>query len=133
MEAIKLHGNKYDYSHVEYINSHIKIKIKCMEHGIFEQTPNYHLSGGGCKKCYLSLLLTNEEFIKESNKIHKHIYDYSHTDYVSIKNNVKIKCHRHGIFEQRPDHHLRGHGCPKCVNNFSKKTNCMAKLPIKTK
>ena len=35
-EAKKIHGDKYDYSVSEYINSHTKIKIRCPEHGIFE-------------------------------------------------------------------------------------------------
>ena len=46
-----VHGDKYDYSLVEYVNSKSKIKIICKEHGIFEQIPNSHLNGNGCKKC----------------------------------------------------------------------------------
>lgn len=50
-KAIKVHGDKYNYSLVDYINSKTKIKIVCPKHGIFEQTPNNHLKGCGCKKC----------------------------------------------------------------------------------
>ena len=42
-KAKSVHGNKYDYSLVEYVNSATKIKIICPIHGIFEQTPNNHL------------------------------------------------------------------------------------------
>lgn len=47
----KIHGNKYNYSLVEYINSHKKIIIICEKHGVFSQLPNKHLCGRGCPKC----------------------------------------------------------------------------------
>ena len=37
------HDNRYDYSLLEYVNMHTKVKIICIDHGIFEQTPLYHL------------------------------------------------------------------------------------------
>lgn len=51
-DARKIHGNKYDYSKVEYVNSHTKVCIKCPIHGEFLVIPNDHTSGVGCKKCY---------------------------------------------------------------------------------
>lgn len=50
-KAKKIHGDKYDYSLVDYINQRVKIKIICPIHGEFEQQPNKHLRGCGCKKC----------------------------------------------------------------------------------
>lgn len=50
-KAKEVHGDKYDYSLVEYKNSSTKIKIICPKHGVFEQTPNNHLSGCGCLSC----------------------------------------------------------------------------------
>ena len=50
-ESIELHNNYYDYSKVEYANSHIKVKIFCHNHGLFEQCPSEHLSGRGCPFC----------------------------------------------------------------------------------
>lgn len=51
-DAVSVHGNRYDYSLVDYINSHKKIEIVCKIHGIFQQKPNAHLSGkNGCMKC----------------------------------------------------------------------------------
>lgn len=50
-KAFKIHGDEYDYSLVNYIDSKSKIKIICKKHGIFEQTPNNHLRGCGCQKC----------------------------------------------------------------------------------
>ena len=50
-KARTVHNNKYDYSLVEYVNAHKKVKILCPEHGVFEQNANNHLNGQGCPVC----------------------------------------------------------------------------------
>lgn len=50
-EAKAIHGDKYDYSKVSYINNSTKVSIVCSTHGDFLQTPSSHLSGQGCPKC----------------------------------------------------------------------------------
>lgn len=50
-EAKEIHGNKYDYSKVKYINQLTKICIICPEHGEFWQTPKCHLACRGCYEC----------------------------------------------------------------------------------
>lgn len=50
-KAIKLHGTKYDYSHVIYINSLTPITIICPKHGKFLQKPTQHLKPRGCPSC----------------------------------------------------------------------------------
>lgn len=50
-KANKIHGDKYDYSNVNYINSHEKVCIICPIHGEFWQKPNDHLSKRGCPRC----------------------------------------------------------------------------------
>jgi very-short-patch-repair endonuclease/Zn ribbon nucleic-acid-binding protein len=120
----KIHHDKYDYSLVKYINSKTKIKIICPIHGEFEQTPDSHKSHG-CSKCSK---IYSEDFIKKSIDIHKNKYDYSLINYISVKTKVKIICKKHGIFEQTPNNHLSGKGCPRCneskgeliIHNFLK-------------
>jgi hypothetical protein len=52
-EAKLLHGDKYDYSKVEYINAKTKIKIICPIHGEFEQMPDAHTKlKQGCPNCH---------------------------------------------------------------------------------
>jgi len=135
-KAKKIHNNKYDYSLTEYINSKTKIKIICSEHGIFEQQPNHHISGHGCKYCgYINTInkqsLNKEKFIKKAIKIHNNKYDYSLVEYINSKTKVKIICSEHGVFEQRPSFHIhKKQGCPKCcksgilltINEFIKKS-----------
>ena len=69
-KAKKVHGNKYDYSKVNYINNHTNVTIICPEHGEFEQTPKGHLRGQGCPKCNGGVVQTTEEFIKKAKEIH---------------------------------------------------------------
>ena len=122
-DAIKVHGNKYDYSLVEYINTRTKVKIICKKHGVFEQSPYVHLTGSGCKKC-ISRKYTLNEFLEKCNKIHNNKYDYSLVDYKFNNTKVKIICPIHGVFEQNPNHHLNGHSCKRCnCKNFNTKNN----------
>lgn len=110
--AKEIHKDKYDYSLIEYNGSKIKVKIICPVHGIFEQEPRIHLSGNGCKMCANdNLFSNNNKFIEKSNKIHNNKYDYSLVDYVNNETMVKILCPIHGIFEQKPKHHIYGCGC----------------------
>ena len=121
-KAKKIHGDKYDYSKVEYINSHTKICIICPIHGEFWQTPNNHLTKYGCKKCAMDALASNkprnvEEFIKIANKLHGNKYDYSKVEYKNCKTKVCIICPKHGEFWQTPDNHInKNHpqNCPFC-------------------
>ena len=50
-KAILVHGDKYDYSLVNYINAVINLIIICPIHGKFEQLSNNHLNGSGCPIC----------------------------------------------------------------------------------
>lgn len=62
--ARKVHGDKYDYSKVNYVNGIVKVEIICPEHGPFFQTPKKHLAGQGCphKDCVKNKLeSTNKE------------------------------------------------------------------------
>jgi very-short-patch-repair endonuclease len=112
------HGNKYDYSLVNYIKCNFKIKIICPKHGVFEQTPNGHLNGDGCILCYNENRVNSiDDFIIKANNIHHFKYNYSLVDYLNIRDKIKIICPEHGIFEQTPNSHLNSRGCPKCMES----------------
>jgi hypothetical protein len=53
IEYAKLvHGDRYDYSNVNYKGTKNKVSIICHIHGAFDQTPDSHVNGKcGCKKC----------------------------------------------------------------------------------
>lgn len=120
--AIEKHGDKYDYSKVEYINAQTKVCIICKEHGEFWQRASEHLNGCGCKLCgnissCNKQKKSNETFITEAKKVHGDKYDYSKTQYIQSNKNVTITCPIHGDFSQRASAHLSGQGCPQCGEN----------------
>ena len=49
--AKEIHGNKYDYSRVEYKSARDYVNIICPRHGVFRQRAYIHLNGSGCIKC----------------------------------------------------------------------------------
>ena len=117
-KAKKIHGDKYDYSKVEYVNSHTKVCIICPEHGEFWQAPRHHLKGSGCPNCAGKIRLTTEEFIRRAKEVHGNRYDYSKVKYVNTRRKVCIICPKHGEFWQIPLHHLKGSGCPNCAGKI---------------
>lgn len=113
----QVHNNKYDYSKTVYKGSQKKITIICPEHGEFQQIANNHAMGHGCPKCSNTCKFSTEEFVQKANKVHNNKYDYSKTEYTGNNQKVTIICPEHGEFQQNAQHHLAGHGCPKCSKN----------------
>lgn len=112
--AREIHGNKYDYSKVEYKNANTKVCIICSKHGEFWQTPLAHLYGKeGCPKC-AGKGLNQEEVIKKFKEIHGDKYDYSKVEFTKMHAKVCIICPKHGEFWQTPEKHLLGQRCPQC-------------------
>lgn len=128
-KAKEIHGDKYDYSKVEYVNNSTKICIICPEHGEFWQTPGNHINNeNGCPSCYNNIrkdikCLTNQEFIEKATLVHGNKYDYSNINYLNSQVKISIRCAKHGYFWQLPHDHLFGHGCPVCGKIESKPEN----------
>ena len=119
-KARSVHGDRYDYSKVDYKNNRIQVEIICKEHGSFFQTPYSHLKGCGCFPCSRNrandmMRHSTEDFIKKAKEIHGDRYDYSKVEYVTINKNVTIICKEHGEFQQTPYSHLKSNGCNKCT------------------
>ena len=125
-KAQKVHGNRYDYSKVEYVDKTTKVCIICPIHGEFWQVPINHINGSNCPKCNIenarqTLSFTTEEFIINAKKVHGDKYDYSKVEYVNSRTPVAIICPIHGEFWQVPTmHYNEGHGCPTCNISTSK-------------
>lgn len=112
--SINIHGCKYNYSKSIYINDSTPLDIICSKHGVFTQVPNIHLSGHGCIFCSGRYRYTNDQFIEKANLIHANKFDYSLVDYKNAHKKIEIVCKIHGTFEQKPNAHLMGNGCPSC-------------------
>ena len=122
----KIHGNKYNYNYVKYINATTKIEIECKLHGIFLQSPMKHLYNRGCPKCSHNLKLTTNDFIKNAKNIHGNTYDYSLVEYKNNKSKVKIVCKNHGIFLQSYSSHISNKKtCPKCSKEITNLNSCI--------
>lgn len=132
--ARKVHGNKYDYSKVEYKGSKTKVCIICPLHGEFWQSPNHHLRGCDCPKCAIPLRNLNpkrvgvDRFKERANIIHNNKYDYSLVNFTNTIEYIEIICPIHGIFRQVASEHLRGCGCSECGKNIISIKNRKEKL-----
>ena len=119
-KAKKVHGDLYDYSLVEYVNTQVKVEIICKIHGVFIQRVSNHFRGSGCKKCAMKNRFnkktkTLEQFIIRAKEVHGDEFDYSKVEYVNASDKVIVTCSKHGDFLQRPYVHLRNHKCRECT------------------
>lgn len=121
--AREIHGDKYDYSKVNYINCKTKVRIICPVHGEFWQTPDHHLVRGDiCPKCsYVKRgkkrRKTFEQFLKKARKVHGDKYIYPSQTLNGTETKIRIICPAHGEFYQSAHDHLYGHGCLKCSSS----------------
>lgn len=118
------HNNEYDYTEVKYSRASVKVSIRCLKHGIFQQRPNDHLRGNGCPSCgdlrtAASKRGNKDDFIKRTESFHGTTYQYDQVVYKNAVTKVTVVCKQHGPFFVTPDKHLTGIGCPKCSNTMS--------------
>ena len=109
----EIHGDRYDYSKVEYVNYSTKICVIYHkkdefgeEHGEFWITPGNFLKNKNCPKCSKKERLTKDSFIKKAKSIHGDKYDYSKVEVHGVDLKVTIICPIHGPFEQTPYKHI---------------------------
>lgn len=131
-EAKLVHGDKFDYSLVDYKGGREHVSIICSVHGEFIQRASAHIGKQkqGCKKCAgEDRRLGLDEFLKRAIQIHGDKYDYSLvTENKPEGEKIQIICKKHGPFNVSINHHInRGQGCPKCkslnLDGFIEKAN----------
>ena len=129
------HGDRYDYSLVNYVNSKNPITIICKKHGPFAQRADSHLYGNGCIICSKEAKkLSSEEFIRKAREVHGDKYDYSKVKYNGNKRPVEIICKKHGSFWKKPNAHISSSsGCSYCWESTGEKLTalCLDKYGIK--
>lgn len=116
LKAREIHGDRFDYSKVNYINTETPVTIICPEHGPFSQRPDVHLRAKKCcPSCSGNVKMNNQQFIERAQQLYGDTFDYSKVDYKNIDTKVIIICRKHGKFEQAPYVHLHSSiACPKC-------------------
>ena len=122
-KSTKIHGNKYDYTLVNYQNAFKQVEIICQEHGSFYQTPRDHLQKCGCPLCAKDKLgnqrrKSEDAILKEFFSVHGDKYDYSNMHYKKGDANIEVICKKHGAFFPTALNHLKGSGCPLCYRSL---------------
>ena len=113
--AKRIHGERFDYSQVNYRGTKIPVTIICSRHGPFQMLPSNHLKGQGCPRC--SFTRNTDDFIRKAKEVFGNKYDYSKVEYKTAQDYVTIICPEHGEFRIRACNHIQGHGCSKCAKN----------------
>ena len=126
-KSMERHGDKYDYSKSLYVGALNNIKIVCKIHGEFLQRPGSHISGVGCPKCgnlnqAKKRKRNTDLVVKKFKSVHKDIYDYTESVFISKDKKIKIICKIHGEFWQFAHNHISNkNGCPKCKASIGEK------------
>lgn len=119
-ECSIIHNNKYDYSNTTVGDVLKKSSIFCTVcDNYFDQTPASHKRGQGCPTCMrkessLRKRKSIDSVIKRAKDIGFN-YDFSESEYITCKDDMKITCDKGHIFFTTPDELLNAkHGCPFC-------------------
>lgn len=111
-----------------YNNNLVVLQLQCLNDNYIWKTTYNNLINKNrkCPICAnthrrINNMYTISDILTKFTNIHSNNYDYSLVNYTGIFNKVKIICKKHGTFEQTPDSHINGSGCPKC--NSSKGEN----------
>lgn len=99
----------------EYINARTSILVK-NNFGICSVTP-FSLLRGSVPT--IRTAVNKQEYFKQQLRyVHGDFYDYSNVVYIDGETKIHIVCGNHGGFTQSANHHIQGHGCPRCTQGF---------------
>ena len=120
IELRSVHGDKYDYSLVEYVSTKEPVRLICPEHGPFEKTPLIlsimEMVVPNARICILQLPRNGSRGLLLYTEIDT---IYSNVQYQNSKSPVEIICKTHGPFFQRPSSHIHQKaGCNKCSGKW---------------
>jgi very-short-patch-repair endonuclease len=118
-KARKVHGRRYSYTEVCYINARASVLIICRKHGGFIQTPWSHGAGHGCPICSRDVdpkqkaRRAIQTFLSAATSKHRDRFGYEGVTENNIYGRLPIECPQHGTQRLTRKQHLE-HGCPKC-------------------
>lgn len=115
-KAQAIHGNMYDYSKVNYVDTKTKVCIICPIHGEFWQRPDIHLRGSICPKCSNNKKAKDLEYYIELSKAkHGDVFDFSNAIYRGNHKKTEIKCKKCGYtFYSTLPALIKNQGCRMC-------------------
>ena len=112
-KAIGVHGDRYDYSKVEYVNCSSSIIIICGSHGEFEQKPTKHLLGRGCRRCgnENKEKKWDEDSFREAVAKRLPNLNFTKTKFKNFLTSVTYSCPIHGDKNTAPSNLFKIKGC----------------------
>ena len=119
--AQSIHGDKYDYTKIDFINIRTPVEVYCNFHNkTWPVQPYGHAKSDGtgseCKFCH-GFGRTTHDFIDAATQVHGDKYDYSKANYILASNKVKVYCPKHdwewGVTWQ--SHIISQSGCKYCA------------------
>jgi len=111
----KIHKGADTYELTNFVNSRTKIIVTCKKHGNYEISTGSYLQGNRCTACGIeSKQLPLSELKIKVKEIHGDKYAYDWPTYKNSSSKMRIKCPKHGWFEQRVNTHIQGFGCKIC-------------------
>ena len=138
-KAKAIHGNKYDYSKVNYINGETKVIITCIEHGDFLQQPHPHVNQRqGCPICKAS---RGELIIREILDKHNILFEtqFKFSEYPRLEYdfylpgvNIVVGLHGRQHYERIPFFHKTYEDFKESQkrDTFKKELARLAKIPL---
>jgi very-short-patch-repair endonuclease len=118
-KAIGIHGTKYNYSKVNYVDNNTFVTIICPFHGEFMQKPHVHYFSG-CQNCAIeirtkTIIFSKEKFLNKAKEKFSNKFNYDDISYRDYFSEIILSCNKHGEFVQSPKKHLHSlSGCPRC-------------------
>ena len=124
-KIMNIHGDKYDYSLLEYIKSTEKVIIIDKEFNTKHLIAPNKIFSKKTKCTIQNAINSTDYFIKKAKSIHgEERFDYANTKYSTGFEELEIRCKFHDLFYTKPHLHLnKNGGCSKCSNNQIKSKN----------
>lgn len=119
------HGNKYNYSLVEYEYYSERVDIICPIHGVFTQSPRNHLLGKECKYCTKGNKRISPEFAIKQLQDKFPELDFSRFEYKKYEDDSVVMCSEHGEFLTNHKKMMKFknfNGCPECKEGHNTHT-----------
>lgn len=120
-QFVAAYNGPYDLSGASYAGMNRKTSFVCPSHGFMEMDAKNLMAGRKCVKCMFAERagkprITQRKMLEKFTEAHGDRYNYALSVYKAQQEPVSIGCPRHGKFEQKPEYHWNGSGCPRCFH-----------------
>lgn len=116
-QALLIHGKKFDYSKVKWVNARSPVTLLCREHGPWLASPSSHIHRkSGCPSCAGNARYTEKSLLQRLREDGRYT-KYRVVSFAGVNSIIEARCTDHGTFQQLFNNHRTGAGCPACAVN----------------